>query len=128
MSKVALYHCETTNDISKVIEKIVQDLDNHKISHLLKDKKVLLKPNLCIDHPPEKGATTQPLVLEAIIKIVKDYNSKIIIGDGPAIGVKGNVLQKTGVAEICKKYDIPFINFNSEEGKLLKLDDALVLK
>jgi len=127
MSKVALYHCDSTDEIKPAIEKIFDSLGKEEISRLFSNKKVLLKPNLCIDHGPEKGATTHPKVVEAVIRIALEYNAKVIVGDGAAIGVKGNVARNTGIEDICRKYDVPFVDFNRDEGKIVKIDNAYAL-
>ena len=98
MSKVALYHCDTVDQIPQRLHAIVESLGAERISALFADKKVLLKPNVCIDHPPEKGATTHPAVLDAAISLAKDLGADtIIVGDGAAVGVKGRIFERTGI-------------------------------
>jgi uncharacterized protein (DUF362 family)/NAD-dependent dihydropyrimidine dehydrogenase PreA subunit len=89
---------------------------------------VLLKPNVCIDHPPENGATTHPAVLDALIDIGKNLGAEIIVGDGAAIGVRGKFFEKSGIAEVCRKHQVPIVDFNREEGRTVKLENALALE
>jgi uncharacterized protein (DUF362 family)/Pyruvate/2-oxoacid:ferredoxin oxidoreductase delta subunit len=128
MSTVALYHCNSIEDIPQKIRAIFHGLGMEKVTSLFQNKKVLLKPNLCIDHSPERGATTHPAVLDALIAFGKQLGAEIIVGDGAAIGVKGNVFEKTGIAKVCKKHHVHLLDFNREEGRTVKLENALALE
>ncbi|GAI83464.1 unnamed protein product, partial [marine sediment metagenome] len=48
----------------------------------VKDKKVLVKPNILGPFPPERGVTTDPKVISAIVQELKKCRSKeIVVGD-----------------------------------------------
>ena len=67
------------NEISKVIEKIFEKFG---IENKVKDKKVLVKPNILGPFPPERGVTTDPKIISAVVKRLKDYKVKeIVVGD-----------------------------------------------
>jgi uncharacterized protein (DUF362 family)/Pyruvate/2-oxoacid:ferredoxin oxidoreductase delta subunit len=98
------------------------------VSALFRGKKVLLKPNVCIDHPPERGATTHPAVLDAAIGMAKDLGADtIIVGDGAAVGVKGRIFERTGIKAVCEKHGVELRDLNREQGRRVKLEDALAL-
>jgi uncharacterized protein (DUF362 family) len=78
MSHVVLYHCDTKEEIPQRIQAIMDALAMEKITPLFQNRRVLLKPNVCIDHPPEKGATTHLAVLDALINIGKNLGAEII--------------------------------------------------
>jgi uncharacterized protein (DUF362 family) len=99
-----------------------------KVAVLFRGKRVLLKPNVCIDHPPEKGATTHPAVLDAVIALAKDLGAQVIVGDGAAVGVKGRIFERTGIQAICEKYGVELRDFNREQGRRVRLEDALALE
>jgi uncharacterized protein (DUF362 family)/Pyruvate/2-oxoacid:ferredoxin oxidoreductase delta subunit len=129
MSQVALYHCDTVDQIPQQLQAIVQSLGAERVSALFRGKKVLLKPNVCIDHPPERGATTHPAVLDAAISLAKELGAgTIIVGDGPAVGVKGRVFERTGIKAVCERHDVELRDFNREQGRRVQLDDALALE
>jgi uncharacterized protein (DUF362 family)/Pyruvate/2-oxoacid:ferredoxin oxidoreductase delta subunit len=129
MSRVALYHCDTVDQIPRQLQAIVESLAAERVSALFRGKKVLLKPNVCIDHPPERGATTHPAVLDAAIGMAKDLGSRmIIVGDGAAVGVKGRIFERTGIKAVCEKHGVELRDFNREQGRRVQLDDALALK
>jgi uncharacterized protein (DUF362 family)/Pyruvate/2-oxoacid:ferredoxin oxidoreductase delta subunit len=129
MSKVALYHCDAIDQIPQRLQAIVESLGAERVSTLFQGKKVLLKPNVCIDHPPEKGATTHPAVLDATIVLAKDLGADtIIVGDGAAVGVKGHIFERTGIQAVCEKHGVELRDFNREQGRQVQLEDALALK
>jgi uncharacterized protein (DUF362 family)/Pyruvate/2-oxoacid:ferredoxin oxidoreductase delta subunit len=129
MSKVALYHCDTVDQIPQRLQAIVDVLGMERVSALFTGKKVLLKPNVCIDHPPEKGATTHPAVLGAAIGLAKDLGAgTIIVGDGPAVGVKGRIFERTGIKAVCEQHGVELRDFNREQGRRVRLEDALALR
>ncbi len=127
MSRVVLYHCDSIERIPLKLESIIDSLGRERITGLFRDKRVLLKPNVCIDFPPERGATTHPALLDAMIGAAKDLGASIVAGDGPIVGVKGKVFEKAGISEVCRKHDVEMINFNRVQGEKVRLEDALVL-
>ena len=74
---------------------IISDIQNNQISEIIKnvfklfgvgdkvkDKIILVKPNLLGAFPPERGVTTDPRIISAIVKELKRYQPKaIIVGD-----------------------------------------------
>ncbi len=74
VSKFNSYNWKDIYDIVFLqLEKLI-DLKN------IKNKKILLKPNLLAAHSPAKAVTTHPEFLRAIIKIFKENNT-IIVAD-----------------------------------------------
>jgi len=68
---------------------------------VLPGMKVLLKPNLCLPHPPEMAITTHPSILRALSKIVMREGASITIGDNP-IGkpdkrLRDSIWENTGI-------------------------------
>ena len=71
---------------------------------------VLLKPNLLGPYSPEKGVTTHPVFIAALVELLKDYNVEISLFDNPGGNLKYNeVLQKCGMSDLAKKYDIEIL-------------------
>ena len=101
MNPVSLRHCESAENAEQVVRDILNDLGEERVYALLRGKAVLLKPNLCIDYPPERGATTHPAVVEAMVRICLDAGARVTIGDGAAVGVRGSTGELTGMLDIC---------------------------
>ena len=78
MSKVIISDTQN-NDISEIIKNVFEIFG---VKDKVKDKKVLVKPNILGPFPPERGVTTDPRVISAIIQELKNCRSKeIVVGD-----------------------------------------------
>jgi len=78
MSKVIISDIQN-NEISEIIKNVFEIFG---VEDKVKDKKVLVKPNLLGPFPPERGVTTDPRVISAIVQELKKCRSKeIVVGD-----------------------------------------------
>jgi len=102
--------------LSEIVIALHEIFTELHIFEKLKDtKRVLLKPNLLGAHTPDKAVTTHPVVLEAVIKILKNLDKEIIVGDSPGGTVKAShVWKMTGIAEVCIRHDVRLIDFGKE--------------
>ncbi len=80
----------------------------------LNNRRVFLKPNLTYPrHKP--GVTTTPRLLEALIKLLKDYNCDITVGESDG-GYNSHevkdVFHDFGLFELEKKYGIKVVNLS----------------
>jgi len=78
---------------------------------------VLVKPNLLMAKEPEFGITTHPELVRAVIKILKEINCKIYVGDGPSVwgGQLENVAsvyERTGISKVCAQEDVNLVKFD----------------
>ncbi len=79
--------------------------------------KVLVKPNLLMSKGPECAITTHPEVVRAVIRLLKEINCRVVVGDGPSalaqyIDNIDAVYAATGIKEICRQEDVPLVNFD----------------
>ena len=78
-------------------------------------EKVLLKPNLLTDAEPDKGITTHPEVLRAVIRLVRPITKNIFCGDAPSVwGEKRDVdrvYEKTGIKKVCNEEGAELVYF-----------------
>jgi len=117
-SKVAVVNCNgyEFSDVECALERIFEVFGG--ISRYVKNgDKVFLKPNLLSAKAPEKCITTHPVILEALIKMVKDCGGKPVIGDSPAGALKKleRYWENTGLKEIAQKTRTPLINYEGKE-------------
>ncbi|MBA7585082.1 hypothetical protein ES708_27052 [subsurface metagenome] len=78
MSKVIISNIQN-NEISEIIKNVFEVFG---VEDKVKDKKVLVKPNILGPFPPERGVTTDPRVISTIVKELKKCRSKeIVVGD-----------------------------------------------
>jgi len=119
-SRVSLVKCKSYEPslVQGAIRKAIDLLGG--ISNFIKPQsRVLVKPNLLMAKEPEFGITTHPEVVRAVIKILKQINCAIIVGDGP--NVWGNqaekvkvdeVYEKSGMRRICQEEKVELIRFD----------------
>jgi uncharacterized protein (DUF362 family)/Pyruvate/2-oxoacid:ferredoxin oxidoreductase delta subunit len=87
------------------------------ISAFIKPKsKVLVKPNLLMAKQPEYAITTHPEVVRAVLRLLKEINCKIIVGDGPSVwGYQAensdNVYDLTGIKKVCLEEEVELVKF-----------------
>jgi len=78
--------------------------------------RVLVKPNLLMAKEPEFGITTHPEVVRAVIKLLKEINCKIFVGDGPSVWGKyienvDGVYEITGIKRVCHEEGVELVRF-----------------
>ena len=109
----------------KVFIQEIREYDLEKIYNFLKEstsdfwdtikdkKNILIKPNLLAAFIPDKAVTTHPVILEALIILLKEHKKNIFLGDGPGGTTPvQKVYQETGMKELCEKYDVKLVNFS----------------
>ncbi|MFA5144592.1 MAG: DUF362 domain-containing protein [Candidatus Omnitrophota bacterium] len=79
--------------------------------------RVLVKPNLLMAKEPECGIDTHPEVVRAVIKILKEINCQIFVGDGPSIWDKqaenvDKVYERSGIKRVCQQENVSLVEFN----------------
>jgi len=77
----------------------------------LKNKSVLVKPNLGRKVQPGRGVNTHPEAIRGVLDVLKDSGcSKIAIGESPILGVKVETVYKTfGVDQMAADYGCELI-------------------
>ena len=78
---------------------------------------VLVKPNLLMSKSPEYGITTHPEVVRAVIRILKEINCRIVVGDGPSVWGQyienvDEVYEVTGIKKVCRDEDVRLVKFD----------------
>lgn len=124
---VSLEKCNSynENEVSKSITKLINNLGG--VSNFVKKgQKVLLKPNIVKGISPEACATTHPIVVEAVLKILKAQNCKILVGDSPFADDAIEAMKICGIYDVCKKYNAEIAIFNKKTNE--KNKKGLVVK
>jgi len=115
-SKVAVLRCEKY-DADRVAETVHEALAlvGGIERYVQAGQNVLLKPNMLSAKAPERGITTHPFVLEAMVREVQSVGGKISIGDSPSGAIKGvkRCWENTGFLQVSKKTGVPLINFEA---------------
>lgn len=117
-AKVSIVKCNSYEPaaVQQGIKKAVDLLGG--ITSLIKpNSKVLVKPNLLMSKSPDCGITTHPEVVRAVIRILKEINCKIVVGDGPSVWGRyienvDEVYEITGIKKVCQDEQVRLINFD----------------
>ncbi|MFP4049681.1 MAG: DUF362 domain-containing protein [Desulfovermiculus sp.] len=61
---------------------------------------VLVKPNILAPHAPDKGVTTHPDLVRAVVKALLDRGARVMVGDNPGISAYGRSGRSAAVSGI----------------------------
>lgn len=111
------------------------------LNHCLKDlggieqlipsnSRILLKPNLVIAKPNSTGATTSPLILDALIEyLMRTSPREIIIGESSQIGDDTMEAYKiTGIQDVAHKWKATLLDFKRDRQISLDVPHGKVIK
>jgi len=116
----------------RTLETVYKALDSlGNLKYLTKDiERVLIKVNFISTKTYETGVTTDPLVVEAIIHKFKEFVGEIYVVESNATMTNANkAFEKTGMKQICRRNNVPFINLSKEKEKVkLRVPEPEVLK
>jgi uncharacterized protein (DUF362 family) len=92
--------------------------------------KVLIKVNFITDKTWDTGATTDPIVVEAIIKKLEDLPVKVYVVESDAtITSADKAFEKTGMREMCNRNGVECMNLRYVKDKVkLTIPDGEALK
>ena len=124
---VSLEKCNSYNqsEVDKSIRKLIDNLGG--ISKFVKKKqKILLKPNVVKGAKPEECATTHPAVIESMIRILKEHDCEVFVGDMPFADDTVEAMKACGIYGVCKKYGAEIAIFNKKTKE--KNKNGLVVK
>ena len=93
-------------------------------------KRVLIKVNFINTQTWDTGATTDPIVVEAIILKLKNLPVEIQIVESDATTTNAtNAFKATGMAEMCERNNIEWVNLKDLTEKVdIPIEDGLTLK
>ena len=113
MDKPAVAITECTeydfNSVKSALEKIIAVTDFPDC----RDKYILVKPNVLSDAPVEKHITTNPIVVKALISILKEKGAgKIIVGDSPGLPGANFKAKTCGIYDVCVEEWVEWVDFS----------------
>ena len=117
-SQVSIVKCNSYNH-SLVFEatKKAIELIGGISSFVRPESRILVKPNILMAKEPEFGIDTHPEVVRAVIKILKEINCEIFVGDGPSVWGNqaknvDNVYERAGIKSICEEEKVSLVKFD----------------
>lgn len=124
LPKVAVVRGPRSHDtVARAIE-LLGGLDH------LADRPVAIKVNFIATETWETGATTDPLVVDALIKLIRPVNEEIAVIESDANTTNADKAARlTGMLDICESNGVPFINLKRERDRVeLRPESPLALK
>ena len=120
-SSVALVRCSdySSSLVEQAIRQAISLLGG--IDKFIKaNSRVLIKPNLLTDKEPESGIVTHPEIVRAVIKVLKDINAQIYVGDSPSalhadIEEVNRVWERSGVKQVTEQEGIELVRFSQSQ-------------
>jgi uncharacterized protein (DUF362 family) len=91
---------------------------------------VLIKVNFITDKPWDTGATTDPIVVEAIIKKLEDLPVKVYVVESDAtITNADKAFEATGMKDMCRRNGVEWLNLRHVKDKVkLEVPNGEALK
>lgn len=130
MEKVALLRC-SEYDVDVIEKKLREGFellggDSFLRSLIPYNSTVLLKPNMLSIESAGSPVITHYNVFEAVIRIIKDYSSKISFGDSPGFGDSRKAAERSGLMQVAEKYGVKFEDFT--ESVHVALDKSILCR
>ena len=125
--KVSIIDCDSYDQkkVDKAIKKSLENI-NFKIKPNLK---ILIKPNILGQHPPEEHVTTHPAIVDSIVRLFKEAKCDVIIGESSGFYKEGGTMKAlaiSGMGKIADKYNIQLINLESKPIQQIEDKDAVI--
>jgi uncharacterized protein (DUF362 family)/Pyruvate/2-oxoacid:ferredoxin oxidoreductase delta subunit len=118
-TKVAVRQCHEYDfkRIYDLISEIFSTCEGPEVS----GKKVLVKPNILMDADPSKCISTNPVMVEAMVRFLQEKGATVFVGDSPALHLPGAKCEKSGIYDVCIRTGAEWVDF-------LKNPSEIVLK
>ena len=98
-------------DVEKVKSSLIKMFDLTAFP-TVEGKRVLIKPNILSDVPKEKAITTNPVIVEALIDILKDKGAlDILVGDSPGLQSPTFSAKTSGIRDVIERKGVRFEDF-----------------
>lgn len=116
-SEISIVKCKSY-DSELVFKAVKRSLDLlGGISNFIKPgSRVLVKPNMLMAKEPEFGICTHPEIVRSVIRLLKEIDCKIFVGDSPSVW--GNqienvdqVYEVTGIHRVCDEEGVDLVKF-----------------
>lgn len=103
-SRVAISRCGhySFETVFEAVRRSV-DLLGGMRAFVKKGERILVKPNLLAAKPAEAAVTTHPMVVKAVLRLVKEAGATPFVADSPGIGSALKIAEKCGVLDVCRE-------------------------
>ncbi len=111
------------NQVDTMIQRLIEKAG--ALNRLRPDDTVVIKPNLVVSRSEWAGVNTNPKVVEALIKQLKEYGvQRITVGDGSGMGYNATKAFETcGYTRLKEKYNLQLVDL--ERDRFVKTSPAV---
>jgi uncharacterized protein (DUF362 family)/Pyruvate/2-oxoacid:ferredoxin oxidoreductase delta subunit len=115
-SRVALVKCSTYNE-QEVFSAVTTGIELlGGIGNFIKPReKIVLKPNILLGQHPDKCATTHPVVLKAVARVLQAAGCEVAYGDSPGFGSAASQLQKSQITGAAQELGLQLADFDTPQ-------------
>lgn len=110
-NRVALVRCRNYSEdiVYRALEEAVELAGGLDVAGM----RVLLKPNILFDAPPDRAITTHPAILHATIKLCQKMGAaKIYVGDSPGIHKSSFTGEISGLRQVTDSLGAEWVDFS----------------
>ena len=103
------------NQVETMVRQLIERTD--AMDRLRPDDKVMIKPNLLVSREEWVGINTDPRIVEALVKFLKDRGVRhITVGDGSGMGYNStNAFDYCGYKEMAARYGLHLVDLERDE-------------
>lgn len=108
--KVAITKCETYQE--EELKEALRLICSEAQLPCVKEKRVLIKPNILSDASPEKALTTRAEVIGALIQLLFEMGaSEVLVGDSPGLSGPNFTPKTSKIAQVVEKEGATWCEF-----------------
>ncbi|MBD3371413.1 MAG: DUF362 domain-containing protein [Candidatus Coatesbacteria bacterium] len=99
--------------VREALDRVIETLGGWSALLPAPPARVLVKPNLLSEHPPESAVTTHPAVLRAVLEALLGRGYRVTVGDSPAgaARVLERLWRTSGLGPVCEELGVEIIGF-----------------
>ena len=116
---VSIVRCDAYHSADAILEHVRQacDLVGGLESLIMPGDTVLLKPNLVQPYPYETGTTTNPHLVEALVRLCREKGARrVVIADGSCVGADTwKAFENCGLVEVAERTGAELVDFTKSE-------------
>jgi len=127
ISRVAIEHLERYggDEIEMGLRNLFDNLGGLQSLIPPHTRRVLVKPNIVFANSWETGQTTNLVLLEKLVGMIRALGLNVVVGEGPGMP---DALEKIGLTEICRRLGVPLYDFKKGEPVTVAIPDGTAIK
>ncbi|MEM1722146.1 MAG: DUF362 domain-containing protein [Candidatus Jordarchaeales archaeon] len=130
MHKVGVFRVEKGN-VEEAVRRAVDSVGGVDVD---RGEEVVVKPNIAFHSDPYGAINTDPRVLDAVLKLLREYTSRIIVVESDSTSNYAEIrAEQSGLMEIIRKNEAKFVNLSKDEivqvkvaGRVIRLPKTVV--